>query len=151
MTQGNMKVEDILKYAIRIENESQIFYKATLQHASDDAVKVLLTELAAEEVKHEQRLSDILQDVQGLEFSNFDRTSLDKLISTASIGNDDDQEGVLRVALEREKNTRDFYAQILTMTNLEANIIDVFEELHTQEQGHFQRITSRLKKLSSQK
>ncbi|MBN2526435.1 MAG: ferritin family protein [Deltaproteobacteria bacterium] len=150
MTQGNITVEDILKYAIRIENESQLFYRSASQRAIDDAVKVLLQELEAEEVKHEQRLSDILKDVQRLEISAFDRTSLEKLISTASIDNDDSQEGVLRVALEREKNTRDFYAQILTMTNLEAHVIKVFEELFAQEQGHYQRISSKLKKLSSQ-
>ena len=149
MTTGSIKVEDVLKHAIRIENESQVFYRTASQRVQDDAVKVLLKELEAEEVKHAARLSGILEDVQGLEFSDFDRTTMEKLITTASIDDDDDQEGVLRVALEREKNTRDFYAQILTMTNLEANIIDVFEELHTQEQGHYQRISSKLRKLSS--
>lgn len=141
------RISDILKYSIKIEHESMLFYQNALSEASGDDVKKLLEELAVEEEKHENRLTGLLEDQTDSPVQDFDRTSMDKLIQNRSIPAGANQEEVLNIALEREKHTRDFYGQIATMTNLQANVVDVFDMLFNQESGHVTRISNLLKNL----
>jgi len=144
---SEMKISDILTYSIKIEHESMLFYREAAPKASGHDVRTLLGELAAEEVKHENRLSGLLNDLEDGDAEGFDHTSMNKLIRNDEIPADADQEAVLNIALEREENTRDFYIQVATMTNLDANVVDVFDMLCKQEAGHVTRISNMLKKL----
>ncbi len=144
---SEMRISDILKYSIRIEHESMLFYQEAAPRASGDDVKSLLSDLAAEEVKHETRLSELLDQIEDGAAEGFDHSSLDKLIQNREIPAGADQEAVLKVALEREEHTRDFYSQVSTMTNLAANVVDVFDMLYMQESGHVTRISQLLRKL----
>ncbi|MDC7233944.1 MAG: ferritin family protein [Spirochaetales bacterium] len=147
MSTGEMKLSDILKFSIKIEHESMLFYQDAVPKASTDEVKTLLGELAAEEVKHESRLAEILDSIEDGAAENFDRSSMDKLIQTSEIVPGASQEDVLKVALQREEHTRDFYSQVSTMTNLAADVVDLFDMLYKQESGHVTRISGLLARL----
>ncbi len=144
---SEMRISDILTYSIKIEHESMLFYREAAPRASGGDVRTLLEELAAEEVKHENRLSGLLNDLADGDAEGFDHTSMNKLIRNDEIPADADQEAVLNIALEREENTRDFYIQVATMTNLDVDVVDVFDMLYKQESGHVTRISNMLKKL----
>jgi len=146
MSSGEMKISDILKYSIKIEHESMLFYKNAADLVSEEGVKALLAELEAEEVKHESRLVDILHSATDGDAEGFDYTSLDKLIQNREIPENADALAVLAIALEREEHTRDFYRQVSTMTNLDANVIDLFIMLFKQESGHVTRIKNKIDK-----
>ncbi len=145
---SEVQISDILKYSIKIEHESMLFYQDAAPGAQGEEVKTLLTELADEEVKHEARLSKLLDELEDGAAAGFDHNSMKKLIQTSEIPSGADEEAVLTVALEREVNTRDFYGQVSTLTNLDANVVDVFDMLYKQESGHVLRISGLLKKLS---
>ena len=144
---NEVKISDILKYSIKIEHESMLFYQNAAPGAEGEDVKSLLNELADEEVKHEARLSRLLDQIEDGAAAGFDHSTMKKLIQTSTIPEGADQEAVLKVALEREVHTRDFYGQVSTLTNLDANIVDVFDMLYKQESGHVMRISGLLKKL----
>ena len=144
MASGEMKISEILEYSIKIEHESRLFYEKAVPLAADEEVKTLLAELQAEEVKHENRLSELLDSTPDGDAEGFDHESLKKLIQNRQIPEGADQKQVLETALEREEHTRDFYRSILTMTNLAANVIDLFEMLFKQESGHVTRINRKL-------
>lgn len=147
MTTNVMKIEDILKYAIKIENESMKFYRDAVGIVKDESVKTLVTELEMEELKHEARLADMLDSVTGLTTDSFDKDSMEQLINNREIPSDASEVDVLSIALEREKNTRDFYRRVSTLTNLDANLVDLFEKLFEQESGHVTRIYKKLEKM----
>ena len=147
MSQGIMKISDILEYSIKIEHESMLFYKNAAPLSPDEGVKSLLSELEAEEVKHESRLADILESTTDSDAQGFSRESLDKLIQNREIPPAAGAREVLQIALEREEHTRDFYRQVSTMTNLSADVIDLFIMLFKQESGHVTRIRRKLENL----
>lgn len=147
MATGVMKVEDILKYAIKIENESMLFYRDAVKIVKEESVKSLVVELEMEELKHETRLSDMLASVEGMDAEGFEKESLEQLIMNREIPNDASEVDVLSIALEREKNTRDFYRRVSMITNLDANVVDVFDKLFEQESGHVTRIYKKLEKI----
>jgi rubrerythrin len=147
MSSGEMKISDILKYSIKIEHESMLFYKGAAGLVTEEGVKALLAELEAEEVKHETRLVGILDSTTDSDAEGFDHTSLDKLIQNREIPSGAGALAILAVALEREEHTRDFYRQVSTMTNLAANVIDLFVMLFKQESGHVTRIKNKIEKL----
>lgn len=147
MSSGEMKISDILKYSIKIEHESMLFYKNATGLVSEEGVKSLLVELEAEEVKHETRLAGILDEADDGDASGFERESLEKLIVNREIPFGADALAVLTIALEREEHTRDFYRQVSTMTNLAANVVDLFTMLFKQESGHVTRIRNKIGKL----
>lgn len=147
MTTGTMKVGDILRYSVKIENESMKFYRDAVKNIKSESVKSLVVELEMEELKHEARLADILASIDGDKALDFDKNSLDKMIQNREIPTDANEETVLNIALEREKNTRDFYNQVLTITNLDANVVDLFQMLFEQESGHVTRVNRMLEKL----
>ncbi|MBN2801961.1 MAG: ferritin family protein [Deltaproteobacteria bacterium] len=142
-----MKVSDVLEYAIKIEHESMLFYNNAAVQMVNPEAKELVELLAGEEIDHESRLIDKLKKIGDELTIKLDRTDLDQLISVSEINAFDDEKTVLETALQREKNTRNFYAQVATMTNLDADIVDLFDELYNQESGHVKKITNRLAKL----
>ncbi len=149
MSTGEMKISDILKYSIKIEHESMLFYKNAATLAVDADVKALLAELEAEEVKHESRLAGILDSTPDGDASGFSRESLDRLIQNRAIVPGADARQVLKTALEREEHTRDFYRSVSTMTNLEADVVELFVMLFKQESGHVTRVSHMLERLDS--
>ncbi len=147
MSTGDMKISDILKYSIKIEHESMLFYGKAASLDVNEPVKELLLQLEAEEVKHESRLSNILDSTPDGDAAGFDHDSLEKLIQNRVIPDGADARTVLGIALEREEHTRDFYRQVMTMTNLSADVVDLFTMLFNQESGHVKRVSNMIAKL----
>ena len=147
MSEENLTMADILKYAVRIENESKLFYEDTTKRIVDKDVKALVTELRDEEVKHESRLLNISIEKEEIEVLDFNSDEIKTLITNSKINENATPKEVLEVALNREKNTRDFYQQISTLTNIDADVIDIFQMLFEQESGHATRIEKMLEKI----
>lgn len=142
-----MTLEDVLKYAVKVENESNLFYGAAVKVVTNGAVGELLLALQEEEVKHEDRLSKILEMTLDKSMFAFAGEQLDRMVDNSDIPADASVKAVLEIALEREKATRDFYSRVSTLTNIDASVVEVFEMLFDQESGHVTRISKMLESL----
>ena len=110
-------------------------------------MRPLLQELEEEEIKHETRLADILDSVPEGNAAGFSRETMEGLIQNLIIAPDATAREILETALEREKHTRDFYGRVATLTNLTADVVDLFDMLFEQESGHVTRISRKIERL----
>ncbi|MCD6122852.1 MAG: ferritin family protein [Spirochaetales bacterium] len=145
-------VEEIIKFAQRIEEESYKFYKEANGRFNDEEIKKLTDELARAEVDHLNRLRKLLKEAHLSENDlkkriKLEDTGYDKIVQAAKIPDNSSIKDVLETALERETSTANTYRILNTFTNLPDEIIDVFDYLTAQEEGHVKIIENKLKKL----
>lgn len=142
-------VQDIIEYGIQIEKESFAFYTKVSEIAKDDEVKDLIKLLASEEVDHQNPLKGLIdeQKISAKELDKeleIDERLMDRIIQTEEITAKSTSMDVLNVAFEREKNTMETYAMLSTLSNIEGDILDIFEDLRLQEKGHMNKIQYRI-------
>ena len=146
-------VKEIIEYAIQIEKESFVFYTNTAKLIEDADVKVLLEKLSGEEVDHQNRLKGLIDETKIspeflLKEMEIDTTIMERIVETSIIPGDASTLDVLNVALEREKNTEQTYAMLMTLTQISEDVVEVFEDLRLQEQGHVNKIQARINRIS---
>lgn len=145
-------VREILEYAIRIETESFAFYSHAAGIIDDKDVHALLTQLGTEEVGHQNRLKKLIDEAvvspeQLKKTIDIDTTVMDRIVGTKEISGDAAAMDVLKVALERELNTEQTYAMLMSMTQMEEDVLEAFSDLRKQEEGHAAKIRKRIEKL----
>lgn len=147
-------VKEIIEYAIKIEKESFAFYTQASKQVEDKDVNALVKMLAEEEVEHQNRLRGLIDEkkVSAEELQKkyeLDTTLMDKIVNTSAIDADASALDVLKTALEREKNTEQTYKMLMTLSNIDENVVKIFEELRLQEQGHANKIQFRIDHLGT--
>lgn len=145
-------VQEIIEYAIQIEKESFEFYTRAAEKVNTGEVHDLLVQLSGEEVDHQNRLKGLIHEGKVsmqtlLKEMEVDTTIMDRIVETSKIPVSAEPLDVLKVALEREKNTEQTYAMLLTLSHITDDIIKVFEDLRLQEVGHANKIQARIEKL----
>ena len=146
-------LKEIIEYAIQIEKESFEFYTRASNDSKAEEVKDLLVQLAGEEVGHQNRLKSLIDDGKVtpetlLKEMEIDTTVMERIVETSVIQKGAVAIDVLKVALEREKNTEQTYAMLMTLTQIGDDVVEVFEDLRFQEQGHVNKIEARINKIS---
>ncbi len=147
-------VKEIIEYAIDIEKESFAFYTQAAKQVADEDVNELVKMLAEEEVEHQNRLRRLIDEktvsVSELQKKyELDTTLMDKIVNTPAIDADATALDVLKIALEREKNTQQTYKMLMTLSNIDENVVEIFKELRQQEQGHANKIQFRIDHLGT--
>lgn len=147
-------VKEIIEYAIKIENESFAFYTKASEIVVNEEVKKLVTLLASEEVDHQNRLRGLIDEekvsAESLEQTHeINTTLMDRIVSTSDISENSSALDVLEVALEREESTEQTYAMLATLSNLEEDVVKIFDNLRLQERGHVNKIQFRLDHLGT--
>ena len=148
-----LNVKEIIEYAIKIEKESFEFYNRAYEHVNDPDVKDLTVQLAGEEVDHQNRLRDLINKEKVdpellMKEMEIDTGIMDRIVETSVIPINASPLNVLEIALERENNTEQTYAMLMTLSQITDDIVEVFEDLRKQEQGHANKIKARMKKIS---
>ncbi|MDP8201560.1 MAG: ferritin family protein [Candidatus Tenebribacter burtonii] len=149
-----LTLKEIIEYAIKIEKESYSFYKKAENIVDDQNVKKLLILLANEEIDHQNRLLVLIDEeivsAKELEKKRDVNISLmESIIATSNIVENCSSREVLKIALEREKNTEQSYSMLLTLSDISEEIVNIFDELRLQEKGHVQKIQNRINNLTS--
>ncbi len=145
-------IREIIEYSEKIEQESYLFYTSAANQVIDPETSALCRTLAEEEVKHYNRLKALLNEA-AIPREEFDaRLSLDvdlhaRKVNTHEVFADASPARALEIAYERETNTRDLYRMFLSFTDLNETVIDVFNQLQAQEDGHAARIKLLMEKL----
>ena len=144
-----LSLNEIIEYAEKIELESYTFYSKAKDIILDEEVKDILTQLANDETNHYNHLRNLSQK------GNLSQAELDqkipidvdlfsKIVNTEKIGKDFTSKDVLTIALQREVNTEQTYAMLMTLTQLNDSVLEIFELLRKQEKGHIIKIQNKL-------
>jgi rubrerythrin len=109
-----MTVEGIIRRAIRFEEDAHNFYIGASEMVKFPHVKDMLNELAGEEVKHKQKLEGLLagdteQIIAAKQGQKIEDLKLAEYLVAPPLDKDATFQDVLMIAMQREKNSHDFY------------------------------------------
>ena len=146
-------MQEVIEYAQKIETESYRFYKNIAATLNDPATVELAESLSAEEEKHYNQLTGLLthdsltpEDLSAkVTLDQLD--DIDKIVSTSEIPGDTTALGILNTALEREKATEQLYGMLLAFTDLNATMVNAFEDLKKFEQHHVARVSAMIEQV----
>jgi rubrerythrin len=144
MLEEYMTVEGIMRRAIRVEEDAYNFYTGASKIVKLPHVQDMLNELADEEVKHKEKLEELLEGntkkivVAGQGHKIEDLKLADYLVPPP-LDEDSTFQEVLIIAMQREKNAYDFYNLMAGMAASKA-VRETFEFLAQEELGHKNKV-----------
>lgn len=149
---GEQYLEEILRQAIRFEEESFALYTNAAEKVTTADTQAMLNDLAAQELGHKKKLQHLQQQgvgeltpvVNGNEAR--DLKLAEYLQVPSELDEDADLQDVLLVAMEREKNTREFYVKLGALAS-EGPVKALFDLLAAEELKHKNRVESMYEKL----
>ncbi len=115
MLEGNITVEGIIQRAIQVEEEAYHFYTGASKTVKLPHVQDMLNELAGEEVKHKEKLQELLagdteQIIAAKQGHKIQDLKLADYLVPQPFDEDATLQEVLIMAMQREKNAYDFYS-----------------------------------------
>jgi rubrerythrin len=139
-----MTIEGIIQRAIRFEEDAYEFYIGTSEMVKLPHVKDMLNELAGEEVKHKEKLEELLagdteQIVAAKQRRQIQDLKLADYLVAPPLDEDATIQDVLMIAMQREKNSHEFYSLMVGIAASES-AKDLFQLLAQEELGHKNRI-----------
>jgi rubrerythrin len=144
MPEEYMTVEGIIQRAIRFEEDAYNFYTGASEMVTLPHVKDMLNELAGEEVKHKKKLEDLLagdteQIVAAKQSQKIQDLKLAEYLVASPLDEDATIQDVLTTAMQREKNSHDFYNLMAGIASSEA-AKGLFQFLAQEELGHKNKV-----------
>ncbi|MCR4407647.1 MAG: ferritin family protein [Anaerolineae bacterium] len=144
MPEKEITIEEIVRQAIKAEEEARSFYEAASKMVSASHVQDTLKELAGEEVKHKQKLEALLQgDVERMisrpKPHQIQDLKLAEYLKPQTLDENASFQDVLIVAMQREKASYDFYTLMASIAASEEPK-KLFEFLAQEELGHKNKV-----------
>jgi rubrerythrin len=144
MPEEHMTVEGIIQRAIRFEENAYDFYTGASEMVKLPHVRDMLNELAGEEVKHKEKLEGLLAgDTEQIVAAKQRRQIQDLKLADYLVAPPLDEgatiQDVLMIAMQREKNSHDFYNLLAGIAGSEA-AKDLFQFLAQEELGHKNKV-----------
>jgi rubrerythrin len=114
MPEEHTTVEGIIQRAIQVEEDAYNFYAGASEMVKLPHVKEMLSELAGEEVKHKEKLEELLagdtaQIVAAKQSQKIQDLKLADYLVASPLNGDATIQDVLMAAMQREKNAHEFY------------------------------------------
>jgi len=124
MSEQSATIEQILEQAIRFEEQAYDFYVGAIDMVKQPHIKDTLKDLAAEEVKHKEKLQALVEgDTEALIGVSRQKVldlKLAEYLVAPSLGEDATFQDVLVVAMHREKSSHEFYSTMATIADDES-------------------------------
>jgi len=144
MQKEYMTVEGIIRRAIRFEEDAYSFYTEASEMVKLPHIKDMLNELAGEEVKHKEKLEDLLagdteQIIAAKQSQKIQDLKLAEYLVAPPLDEDATLQDVLMIAMQREKNSHDFYNLMAGIASTEA-AKELFQFLAQEELGHKNKV-----------
>ena len=144
MLQEHMTVEGIIQRAIRFEEDAYNFYTGASEMVKLPHVRDMLNELAGEEVKHKEKLEGLLagdteQIVAAKQRQKIQDLKLADYLVASPLDEGATIQDVLMTAMQREKNSHDFYNLMAGIAASES-AKDLFQFLAQEELGHKNKV-----------
>ena len=157
---------EVFKIAIDIEENGRLFYSKALTKADHPLVAEIFEDLGQEEIKHKQRFTELMNELPDATTGNtvWDpdnemdqylkmmadmhvfRKSEDVDAKIAEIGG---PEEALKMAMEFEKDSIVFFAELQSLTETDEASKNI-GQLVREEQQHLKRLALQLRKLQQQ-
>jgi rubrerythrin len=149
-----LTVEEIIKYAMRIERESYGFYRKASKFLEGSGLEGLTRTLAEEEVGHLNQLRSLIEQERIAQEDLADQVDIDtslftRIISTQDIPSMATARDVLYIALEREKDTRANYEMLLGIAAFNEEIRSTLRMLKKMEEEHMRMLRERIDALKA--
>jgi rubrerythrin len=144
-----LTVEEVIKYAIRVEQETYQFYRRASRVLTGSELKGLVDELSEQEVCHIRDLKGYIKDDTEVEealtpLMMVDTTLFDGIIVADDIPPEATPDDILRIALERELMSRDNYAMLAGLAKVGDDIKTTFRSIGESKAAHAKLIRERL-------
>lgn len=144
MANSSPSIEEILKRAIRFEEQAYDFYMGAVDMVKQPHIRKTLQELAGEEVKHKEKLEALIAgdtttliavqkrgEIQDLKLADY--------LVAPTLDQNATFQDVLGVAMHREKSSYEFYSTMAGIAGDES-VKELFAFLAEEELGHKNKI-----------
>lgn len=128
-------IEDVLSFAIQLEQASQEFYQQLTQTVHSPSVKRFLLSLVTEESLHEQRLQQLLKELGDAPKPWIAAEEVDAYVQAMDVSDSLDYKEAVKLAMEKEKAAEMLY-RVIAGTMDDETLKDVFWQLAAQEKSH---------------
>jgi rubrerythrin len=146
MSEADATIKEILEQAIQFEVEAYDFYVGALDLVKQPHIKATIKDLAAEEVKHKERLQTLVAgDTTALvatqKRGQIQDLKLAEYLVAPPLGPEATFQDVLVVAMHREKSSNEFYSTMASIAGDE-EAKSLFEFLAQEELLHKSKVES---------
>ena len=144
MNEFCMFFEEALKVAIQGERDAFFTYYNGMKKVDNKAAKVLLKELAADELEHKYKLEQALLDEDAIEALGDGKVPeafsfVDYMSETGKISKDSSLQEIYSYAISSEKKTIKFYTNL--MNSCKGSKMEyLFEKLRDEEKKHLEKL-----------
>ena len=144
MSEQNATIEEILEQAIQFEVEACDFYMGAVDMIKQPHIKQVMKDMAAEEVKHKERLQALVAGdttalVSAQKRGQVQDLKLAEYLVAPTLGPDATFQDVLVVAMQREKSSNEFYSTMASIAGDE-DAKALFEFLAQEELVHKNKV-----------
>jgi rubrerythrin len=149
-----LTVEEVIKYAIRVAQESYQFYRRASRMLAGSELKALVDELSEHEVCHINELKGYIKDDTEVDAKlsrllTLDTTLFDRIISSDDIPPKATPIDILRIAIERETMSRKNYEMLQEHPKMTDDIRATFRSIMEGEGAHAEMIQERIDRLKA--
>jgi rubrerythrin len=144
-----LTVEEIIKYAIRVEQESYQFYRRASRLLAGNELRALVDELSEQEVCRISELKGYIKDDTEVDENlsrllTVDTALFDRIIASDDIPPKATPADILQIALERESISRKNYEMLHALAKITDDIRSTFRSIVEREDANVKRIRERI-------
>ncbi len=147
-----LTVEELVKYAVRVQQESFLFYRRAAKILEGNDVKTITDELADGKALQLKRLKEALirytLNVDNEDYMvDVDTTFFDAILENGDVPAQATPRDVLLLSFDRENKTVKAYEMILELPLVEKQILRVFNTLKKMEQEYMNHIQMKIESI----
>ncbi len=144
-----LTIEEVIRYTVRIQQDSFLFYKKAAKLLEGNELKSLADTLADDKANHLHELKNLLNEfiVQGEDLGetvDVDTTVFDEILEKGNIPVQATPVDVMCLSYVREKNLKKTYEMILQLPALHKRVARVFSTLMEVEDRRIRAISTKI-------
>ena len=128
-------IEDVLSFAIRLEQAAQEFYRLLSQKSHSQPVAQFLMTLVAEEQLHESQIQQILDERGGVLNHSISAEEVNRYVQAMNVSESLDYTNAVKLAMDKEKAAEMLYSVLAGVMD-DNTLKEMFLLLSTQEKAH---------------
>jgi rubrerythrin len=128
-------INEVLDFAIKQEIESNIFYLELADFVEQPEMAKVLTDLAAQELRHKAYLESVKASKTGLDEQEVGNLNITEKVKDIEIDAKMDYVDMLIVGMKKEEASRKLYTDLASIAQNQ-QVRDIFLKLAQQEAGH---------------
>ena len=128
-------IEDVLSFAIRLEQASQEFYRQLSKKSHHQSVAQFLMTLVTEEQLHESQIQQILNERGAVLNKSISAEEVDRYVQAMGVPESLDYKEAVKLAMDKEKSAQMLYS-VLAGAIGDETLEEMFRLLSAQEKAH---------------